>query len=261
MEISWKKHVSDYRHKLGIFWTHLRSKLIDYAHFFYILVRFQVFRCLDFCGTVFRFYFKNRAFARTDFVILSQYWLDSPFAISKRYLQLKLEPDIYQYGETPLLTIEKIAKRAHITERDHVFELGSGRGRCAFWLAHFRACSVTAIEQIPDFVDFSRKLVGENSFLSGKLHFIGGDFLSMDLSRATAIYLYGTKMTNTQIESLIFNLAKVRPGTTIITVSYSLNEIIAESKNHGLLKEYFPIIAQFEGEFLWGKATVFIQKK
>ncbi|MDR1435410.1 MAG: methyltransferase domain-containing protein [Puniceicoccales bacterium] len=224
-------------------------------------MRFQFFRCLDFYGTVFRFYFKNHAFARTDFAILSKYWLDSPFAISKRYLQLKLEPDVHQYGETPLLTIEKIAQKANITERDHVFELGCGTGRCAFWLAYFRACSVTAIEQIPDFVDFSNQLVEKNSFLEGKLHFIRGDFLSTDLSQATVIYLYGTKMTNSQIESLIFNLNKIQLGTTIITVSYSLNEIIAESKNHALLKEYFAVTAKFAVEFLWGKATVFIQKK
>jgi SAM-dependent methyltransferase len=193
--------------------------------------------------------------------IISEYWLDSPFAISRRYLKLKLEPDVYQYGETPLLTIEKIAHYARITERHCVFELGCGTGRCAFWLAHFTGCRVVGIEQIPDFVDFANQLIGKDDIWAKKISFIRDNFFTTDLSQATAIYCYGSKMDNNQIESLILNLRKTQPGTVIITVSYSLNEIIISSKNRAVSKERFSIIAQFDGEFLWGKATVFIQKK
>jgi 16S rRNA A1518/A1519 N6-dimethyltransferase RsmA/KsgA/DIM1 with predicted DNA glycosylase/AP lyase activity len=193
--------------------------------------------------------------------IISEYWLDSPFAISRRYLQLKLEPDVYQYGETPLLTIEKIARHANITDRDCVFELGCGTGRCAFWLAHFTGCRVVAIEQIPDFVNFANQLIGKGDALAEKISFIRDDFFTADLSQATAIYCYGSKMDDHQIESLILNLRKTRPGTIVITVSYSLNEIIFASKNRAVSRERFSIIAQFGGEFFWGKPTVFIQKK
>jgi SAM-dependent methyltransferase len=216
---------------------------------------------MDFCGVVVKFYSKNYHFAKTDLAIMSEYWLDSPFAISRRYLQLKLEPDVYQYGETPLLTIAKIARYAHITERDCVFELGSGTGRCAFWLAHFTGCRVVGVEQIPDFVDFANQLIGKDDALAGKISFIRDDFFITDLSQATAIYCYGSKMDDHQIESLILNLRKTRPGTIVITVSYSLNEIIVSSKNRAVAKEHFSIITQFDGEFLWGKATVFVQKK
>jgi predicted RNA methylase len=176
-------------------------------------------------------------------------------------LQLKLEPDVYQYGETPLLTIQKIAQYANIGEGDCVFELGCGTGRCAFWLAYFTGCRVIAIEQIPDFVDFSNKLIENNNFLKESIRFIRDDFFSADLSQATVIYCYGSKMDNGQIESLILNLGKVRPGTVIITVSYSLNEIIASTQNRSIAQEDFPITIQFDAEFFWGKATVFIQKK
>ncbi|MDR1591168.1 MAG: class I SAM-dependent methyltransferase [Puniceicoccales bacterium] len=228
--------------------------------FFYVLLRARVSRCIDYCAVIFKFYIKNHNFAKTDFAILSEYWLDSPFAISKRYLQLKLEPDLYQYGETPLLTIEKIAKQANITERDCVFELGCGTGRCAFWLAYFTGCRIVGIEQIPDFVNFSGKLVEKNDFLKGKINFIEGNFLSADLSPATVIYCYGTKLTNAQIEALILNLDKVRPGTIVITVSFHLNEIISLSKNQAILKKRFLFISKFDAEFFWGQATVFVQK-
>jgi SAM-dependent methyltransferase len=209
---------------------------------------------------IFKFYIKNRNFAKTDFAVLSEYWLDSPFAISKRYLQLKLEPDPYQYGETPLLTIEKIAKQADISEQDCVFELGCGTGRCAFWLAYFAKCRVVGIEQVPDFVGFSGKLAEKDDFLKEKINFIRGNFLATDLSPATVIYCYGTKMTNAQIETLILNLDKAQPGTIVITVSYHLNEIISTSENQTVLEKYFPIVSKFDAEFFWGKATVFIQK-
>jgi SAM-dependent methyltransferase len=243
---------------LGKRWS---LKLAEFLDFFYILLRSRLFRFIDFCGVILKFYSKNYHFAKTDLAIISEYWLDSPFAISRRYLKLKLEPDVYQYGETPLLTLEKIAHYAHITERDCVFELGCGTGRCAFWLAHFTGCRVVGIEQIPEFVDFASQLVGKGDILAGKISFIRDDFFNADLSPATAIYCYGSKMDDHQIESLILNLRDTQPGTIIITVSYSLNEIIASSKNRAISREYFPIIAQFDGEFSWGKATVFIQKK
>ncbi|MDR2807320.1 MAG: class I SAM-dependent methyltransferase [Puniceicoccales bacterium] len=265
MEILRKKYILSRAFKLKRFikkWAaYLYWKCADLADFFYVILRARLFRCLDFCHTVIRFYPKNHRFAKTDFAILSEYWLHPPFSISKRYLQLKLEPDVYQYGETPLRTMEKIAQYAHISKGDCLFELGCGIGRCALWLAYFKECSVVAIEQIPDFVDFSQTLVEKDEFLKEKVSFIKADFLSVDLHRATVVYLYGTKMTDAQIELLILNLRKSPLKTTVITVSYSLNEIIAVSKNYAILKERFLIVKKFEGEFFWGKATVFIQKK
>ncbi|MDR2371612.1 MAG: hypothetical protein LBD60_00490 [Puniceicoccales bacterium] len=241
-------------------WQWLRLKLAETFRFFYVFLRARLFRCIDYCGAIFKFYIKNRSFAKTDLTIIGEYWLDSPFAISKRYLQLKFELDIYQYGETPLLTIEKIAKQAHITEQDCVFELGSGTGRCAFWLTYFTGCRVVGVEQIPDFVDFSSQLVEKDNFLKGKISFIRDDFLSTDLNPATVVYCYGTKLTNAQIETLILNLSRTRSGTIVITVSYHLNEIISVSENQAVLEKYFPLISKFDAEFLWGKATVFIQE-
>jgi SAM-dependent methyltransferase len=225
------------------------------------VLRSRLFHIVDFCATVYKFYLRNRKFAKTDLAIISEYWLDSPFAISKRYLQLKLEPDVYQYGETPLLTIEKIAQEAHITEHDCVFELGCGTGRCAFWLTYFTSCRVVGIEQIPDFTDFSNQLVHKDEFLQKKIRFLREDFFLTDLTQATIIYCYGSKMNDEQIESLILNMGKTQLGTIIITVSYSLNEIILASKNYAISKERFLIIKRFEADFFWGKTSVFVQKK
>jgi predicted RNA methylase len=264
MEVLQKKCIVGRKKKLELqkqFWYNLRTRLRDFWDFIRVMLRSKIYHAKDFLHTLIKYYPRNHLFAKIDLSLLSDYWLESPFAISKYYLQLKFKPDIYQYGETPLLTIEQIAQKLAINENDHVFELGSGTGRCTFWMACFRGCRVTGIEQIPQFVDCTKRLLDQYKPFKQKINFIGGNFLREDLSMATIIYLYGSKMSNQEIEMLVLNFDALKPETRIVTVSYSLNEIIRESKNENILKKNFPVIASFEAEFFWGKATVFVQKK
>jgi hypothetical protein len=223
-------------------------------------LRSKAYRFFDFLFVLIECYPRNYWFTKIDLALLLDYWLESPFAISKRYLQLKFEPDIYQYGETPLLTMERIAQKLAINENDHVFELGSGTGRCAFWLACSRKCRVTGIEQISQFIDCTQRILDHYKPLKQRVNFIKGNFLEEDLSAATIISLCGSKMSNREINSLILNLHGLKQGTRIVTVSYSLNEIIRENENENMLKERFSLIAFFEAEFFWGKTTVFVQE-
>jgi predicted RNA methylase len=264
MEVLQKECIVDSKKKLESskrFWCKLRMKFRDFWDFICMMLRSKAYHFKDFLYALVKYYPKNYLFAKIDLSLLSDYWLESPFVISRHYLQLKLEPDIYQYGETPLLTIERIAQKLTINENDHVFELGSGAGRCAFWIACFCGCRVTGIEQIPQFIDCTQRLLDRHKPLKQKINFIRGNFLREDLSMATIVYLYGSKMSNREIESLVLNFNALKPETRIVTVSYSLNEIIGESKNKDVLEKSFPVIASFEAEFFWGKATVFVQKK
>jgi hypothetical protein len=216
---------------LNVFLKKCFRKWCNFWIFIYITLRSKVYHFLDFLYVLTRCYPRNYWFTKIDLALLLDYWLESPFVISKRYLQLKFEPDIYQYGETPISTIERIAQKLAINENDHVFELGSGTGRCAFWLACFRKCRVTGIEQISQFTDCTQRILDHCKPLKQKINFIKGDFLVENLSAATIIYLYGSKMSNREIESLILNLRGIKQGTRIVTVSYSLNEIIRENEN------------------------------
>jgi precorrin-6B methylase 2 len=263
MEVLQKECIIEGENNLGPRQQRLNGffgKWCDFWNFVYIMLRSKIYHLLDFLYVFARCYPKSYWFTKIDVALLMDYWLESPFAISKRYLQLKFEPDIYQYGETPLSTMEQIAQKLAINENDHIFELGSGTGRCAFWLACFRRCRVTGIEQIPQFIDCTQRILDHYKPLKQRINFIQGNFLTEDLSAATIIYLYGSKMNSQEIESLILNLRGISPETRIVTVSYSLNEIIRESKNENILKENFTIVTSFRAEFFWGKSTVFIQK-
>ncbi|MDR1907053.1 MAG: hypothetical protein LBQ03_02455 [Puniceicoccales bacterium] len=261
MEVLQEKYIAGNKKNLELRWKSLSTKIGNFWNFLYVALRAKVYHFRDFLYALMKYYPKNALFAKIDCILFLDYWFESPFVISKRYLQLKFEPDIYQYGETPLSTIEQIAQKLTINENDHVFELGSGTGRCAFWLACSRGCRITGIEQIPQFIDTTQRLLDRHKSLKQKINFIKGNFLTEDLSKATIVYLYGSKMSNQEIEALILNLHTTQPGTRIVTVTYSLNEIIRESQNKNMLNENFPIVTSFEAEFFWGKTTVFIQKK
>ena len=59
---------------------------------------------------VIRRYYHNRDFRRADISLLSKYLFQNPFKMSSRFLQSKGFDEIYAYGETPLTTLEEIAK-------------------------------------------------------------------------------------------------------------------------------------------------------
>src|SRR5438046_2879338 len=101
-----------------------------FFHFLKIAACVRIFNVKDFLSTVWSYY-RNINFAKLDLSLLCSYFWKSPYSINRK-LGLEL------YGETPLATMEKIANVAHITAQDVVYELGCGRGRCAFWLSYFR---------------------------------------------------------------------------------------------------------------------------
>ena len=94
------------------------------------------------------------------------YFFHNPYRVCRRFLQKRGDVDIYQYGETPLKTVHKLCIEADVTSKDHLFELGAGRGKTAFYIRETFGCDVTAIEQIPLFVKKARQL---NKFLSSLL--------------------------------------------------------------------------------------------
>ena len=181
-------------------------------------------------------YYHDEYFASIDRKILSG---PNPFKISKSYLQERGEDNIYQYGETPLETLEKIGKMLELQLSDHLMEMGSGRGRGVFFLHHFFCCRVTGVEQIPAFVTCAKKTIK-----SKYVQFRCEDILKTSLDDVTCIYLCGTCLDDSVIEKLAKRLAKT--PLRIATTSYPMPG--------------FEIIDQQELQFPWGKTTVYVTK-
>jgi hypothetical protein len=196
-------------------------------------------------------YYRNPTFAKADLILLSQYLWSNPFRISRRFLMQKgLDAP---YGETPLTTTEQIAHEAGITSSDVVYELGSGRGRAAIWLQTFMGCELVGIEMIPTFVSRAQKVVA--SCHLPKLSFRLEDMLTVDLTRATVVYLYGTCLTDQEIHQLIGNLQQLPSGARVITVSYTLTDYL--DKENFLFQD----CKSFPASFNWGTTDIYILKR
>lgn len=193
-------------------------------------------------------YWPNFKFMSVDFGLFLTYLFDNPFQISKRFLAEKGEPDLHQYGETPLTTLETIMKKTGVTAKDTVYELGSGRGRTSFWLSQYLGCNTVGIEQVPAFVDRANRLVQRCGLKN--VQFKQENFCDSTFEGATVVYLYGTCLEDEAIRKLAARLAKLPSGTKIITVSYPLNDYDTTNS--------FELMNCFQQPFTWGNADVFL---
>jgi SAM-dependent methyltransferase len=194
-------------------------------------------------------YYSNSNFLKTDLALRLMYLFHNPFSISKRFLMDRGEKDVYAYGETPLTTLERIARECHLSSKDVVYELGAGRGRTCFWLRAFIGCRVVGVEYIPEFVERANRIKTKLG-LKG-VEFCLQDMIDTDFRGATVIYLYGTCLEDNFIRKLAAKLARLPAGTKIITVSYPLTDY-AE-------RPLFEVMKRFPAAFTWGEADVYLQ--
>lgn len=207
----------------------------------------QMRNSIEFFKVVFHYY-SNLNFFKADLSLRLMYLFHNPFTLSKRFLLKKGEKDIYAYGETPLTTLELIAKECQISAKDTVFELGSGRGRTCFWLNCFIGCRVVGIEYVPEFVERANRI--KNKLGVNGVSFRLEDFLEADLRGATVIYLYGTCLEDHCIEKLAEKFASLPAGTKIITVSYPLKDYTE--------KPIFEVMRHFSAPYTWGEADIYL---
>lgn len=211
-----------------------------------LFLKVRWFNFKDLVKTIALFWFSSPRFACIDFTLLFSYFFKSPYAIVRAFTQ-GLEP----YGETPLVVMQQIAKKAMITKNDTVFELGSGRGRTCFWLSVLVGCKTVGVEIVPVFV---QKAEGIRRYYGlQNLEFRLQDMLETDLSEASVIYLFGTCLSDENINRFIDKLKSVKRGTRIVTISYALTEY----KN----VPYIQLKESFEVEFPWGKTQSFLHEK
>lgn len=192
-------------------------------------------------------FYVNSAFRKVDFAFIRAYWGSNPYAISRKFLQEKGEEVIYAYGETPLFTMHKIVKKAAVTEKDIVFELGCGRGRTCFWLALELKAKVVGIDYVPEFIEKAKKIASLSN-----LTFLKEDFLHSNLAEATVIYLTGTCMEDRDLFILNKKLIKLAPGLKLITVSFPMSDYDE--------KGCWKMIESFPAAFSFGVADVYIQE-
>lgn len=175
------------------------------------------------------------------------YRFHNPYRICKHYLQKQRESFVDGYGETPLFVCEQIASLCALKSTDYLIDLGSGRGRGAFFLSQLTGCRVKGYDWVPFFIDTARAIATQ--FLL-PVTFECCNILEADLTGATVIYLYGTCLPDPVIQALICRFETLPSSTQIITVSYPLSDYSPRFQTHKQSTVIFP----------WGEAEVFVAK-
>lgn len=207
----------------------------------FLWVRYYNF--IDLLKTIGCYWWKPK-FALVDGSLLLRYFFKSPYRIGREF------NDAEPYGETPLTTLSKLVKACPLSSQDVAYEFGSGRGRCAFWLALYKGIKTVGIENNPVFVERAQQLA--SFFHVDNVQFRLEDLTKANIQEATWIYLYGTALPDSVIHELIRRFQKLKVGTKIITISYSVNDYVKHS-NIKLQKE-------LDVDFAWGTTQAYIHE-
>jgi hypothetical protein len=184
-----------------------------------------------------------------DIGLFLLYPLVSPYLVSRRYMNRIGSNEEMTFGETPLITLEKICQRAEIPANAVIFDLGCGWGRTTFFLhAHNRAHLTIGIDIVPKFISRAEKL--RRWMRKESIVFLEADFRSINYKDADVIWLYGTCFKEDTIQELVERWeSQLKEGAIIITTSYSL---VPYTK--GRIK----LIDHDDFNFIWGNCGVFI---
>lgn len=223
------------------------GSLVVYSLFFNLKTTF--FRIFEWLQVIVRYYRRERRFMWVDLSLASQYLFRNPHRLSKAFLRKRGVANIYAFGETPLTTLDQIAKECGILSHDTLYELGCGSGRTCFWLSTFVKCRVIGVDYLPAFIQKAQRVKRWRRL--AQIDFVQGDMLQIDLRKASFVYLYGICLEDAVIEQLVLHFSQLSPQAKVISVSYPLTEY-----GHG-----FKVEKSFTARFPWGKAEVFLNIK
>jgi hypothetical protein len=167
-----------------------------------------------------RLFYPSSRFALIDLSFGLLALFSNPYRTCRKFLQKRGSADIYAYGETPLTTLKQMAEKAQLTSKDRWVELGAGRGKGCFWIAHFVGCQTVGVEWVPSFVRKARWL--KAFFRMKGLSFELKAMEEADFSSATVVYLYGTCLSEEVISLLAKKMEALPKGARVISISYPI---------------------------------------
>lgn len=194
-----------------------------------------------------RYFYKNPRFAWVDLCLGAISLFSNPYRTCRKFLEKKGEIDTYAYGETPLTTLRQIAENCRLSPSDHWMELGAGRAKGCFWIAAFFGCRTTGVEWVPRFVGTARLL--QRFFRFPRLAFELKNIEEADFASVTAVYLYGTCLSEETLARVVQNMQRLPNGARVVAVSEPLQAPFLT------LKRVFPV------RYPWGETDAFLLEK
>ena len=192
----------------------------------------------------------SKDFLRTEFWRRVLFSGRTPWRLSQNFYAERAASDIHCFGETPLVTLARIQRRAGICSHHKVLEVGSATGRNCFWLATVIGCRVVGLEHIPGFVSRADRVVSQTG-CSERVRFISGDMGDSLPGEPDVIYLYGSNLEDELIVRFAQRCREKGEGVRVITVSYPLTDYLPDA---------YQLLDSFPAMFTWGVTTVYVQK-
>lgn len=217
--------------------------------------------CLDLVGTAWavalytwkeerkvrRQFYGDACFKRADKALKKRYLFRNPYAISRRFLKARGADEVHVYGETPLTSLNLIARKVPLSDKDVFLDLGCGRGRGVFFVHCRFGCRAIGLDWVLEFIQEAKAAAAE---AGSPVEFRCGEMAGHEaMAQATVIYLAWTCMSEEERDAAERALEHTCEGTRIVTVSYPLS-----SKNF-ILKDTVLV------SFPWGEGEVFFHER
>ena len=127
-------------------------------------------------------------------------------------------PDIY-FTPTWSSVVREMLDMAGVTQKDVVYDLGSGDGRIVILAAQNYGASGVGVELDAKLIDISRR-VAQDAQVENRVRFVQGDLFKADISEATVVTLYLSYGVNRDLEPKLKH--ELRPGTRIVSHQFSI---------------------------------------
>jgi len=125
------------------------------------------------------------------------------------------------YMPTPPAAVAAMLRLADVTDKDTVYDLGSGDGRIVIAAARDFHATAVGVEIDPALVAESRSRAREAG-LSGQAAFIEGDIFKIDLKNATVVTLYLLPGPNLQLIPKL--LSELEPGSRVVSHMHDMGD-------------------------------------
>jgi hypothetical protein len=212
---------------------------------FLLACRVRLYNFFKSCQNFFSYYLWHPKFLAADLSLVFQYFFKSPYTLVREYDTEHPSDPLGPYGETDFQVFDTIFTAFDISSKDSVADLGSGRGRLAFFLKLVRhQRRVVAYEKLPIFVQRAKRV--QKMLGIHELSFHEEDWHTANLDNVDVIYYYNLPPG---LESAK-KLASLSPSTKIITIGSWLEDELPGAFN---LEKKIPV------RFIWGTTEAYLQ--
>lgn len=192
------------------------------------------------------YFYYNKPFRSFDFYLKRLYLLKNPYKVAKHFNQSIQAKEIYTYGETPLHIGFQLIKLLNISPKEHIIDLGCGRGRLLGFMHFFTGAQTSGYDINPTFCHRIQKVITKQSLK--KISIYNKDYISHLPLDGTIYYLCDLFLLEKQLDQLIWQLKKLRSRVKIISVGYPLKASFIDE------------LYSFNANFLWGNTLIYIQE-